>query len=313
MIDIFVPRARGLSRCGLLRAPSAFVEVHYRLGSPPIAVSSHSIRQTSPTWGDFAARIELDDDQLPPIDISVVVRNAANKGSPVIGSCSLRIEATITEGWYPLVRDDASVSTAEVYLSVEWAKFCGWKHWHESLALPSAPHEATDDDEAEIRSVSDEPGRFFRCGELVATVKTMNTPSTTREPQLLLALHDQRLRGYTDDTESDCKKFGSFAFALVQGAFPDNIRLVLNDSASKMPPPVNTVADATLQLPTSIPGFEPVPCSGSCKEDMHYVLQFRASNSGLGSSKVTFDVRIVSSAICSLDSQGFLSMPGSGG
>jgi hypothetical protein len=249
-------------------------------------------KQTDPEWSDFSARIELLSSQVPPAVVGIVVRDASGKGSPVIGRCFVRAQATLTEGWYPLTSENGSSCAAEVYVCVEWPEFCKLPRWHRSVVSPSAPMDALDDaDEAEIRSVSDEPGRFFRCGELVVTVKTLDTPPTTREPRLNISLHDQRLRGYTVNRDGECVDFGAFAFALMQGAFPDKINIVLSDRASKLPLPLSTVAEQTLQLPTSIPGFNPQPASDTDAEGMYYVLQYMATSAG--SKKVTFDVRLV--------------------
>lgn len=210
----------------MLRKPDPFAEVHYFAGAPPVAVSDAARREVDPEWPDFSTRIALAPGDTPPRTVGIVIRDAGNRDT-VLGRCFLRVDASVTEGWFPLNADiENPVATvertesggdlswappqdpsayshpsAEVYVRIEWPEYCLVQRWHGYQALAMAPDEDGDTD-SELRTVSDAPGRFFRCGEMVVAVRALGVPVTTRDPQLRLDTHDQGLRGYEVATKA---------------------------------------------------------------------------------------------------------------
>lgn len=196
------------------------MEVHYFAGAPPVGVSDAAQREVAPEWPEFCAHISVAPGDAPPRTIGVVVRDAGYRDM-VLGRCFLRVDASVTEGWFALDADaekpgeskhrvrsgpcmdwlppqDPSAYShpaAEVYVRVEWDEYCSLQRWQGYQALLAAPEEDGDTD-SELRTVSDVPGRFFRCGEMLVAVRALGVPVATRDPQLVLKTHDQCLRGY---------------------------------------------------------------------------------------------------------------------
>lgn len=284
-LSIWVERARGLPRPRLLRAPSPYVEVHYFAGAPPVGVSPPVERESAPEWPGFCARVATAPADGPPLTFGVVVRDAGSRGA-VLGRCSVRVAASVTEGWFSLDSDvvlsptasadgetgwtapkdpDAYThAAAEVYLRVEWPEYCELQRWEREALEMTEPD---GDMDSELRCVSDEPGRFFRCGEMHVAVRAMGVPVATRDPQLTLKTHDQQLRGFealpkpaspsqrvggasaagqeerifrpvlTKKEYVEAKKagtrrqvdFGLFTFAMFQGVFPDTLKLTIRE------------------------------------------------------------------------------------
>jgi hypothetical protein len=292
-LAIWVERARGLPRPRLFRAPDPYAEVHYFPGAPPVGVSAPVRKEAAPEWPGFCARVAIAPGDAPPRTVGVVVRDAACRDA-VLGRCFVRVAASVTEGWFPLDADAASpvdvsgessagstdwvpprdpaaytLASAEVYMRIEWPEYCSLRQWHQGHE-PRETVEPDGDPDGELRSASDEPGRFFRCGELLVAVRALGVPVATRDPQLALKTHDQYLRGYeavptgtspsaaggpsapgdeertfrpvlTKEEYSAAKKagsrrdvnFGLFAFALFQGTLPDTLKLCVRDRGGR--------------------------------------------------------------------------------
>lgn len=316
-LDVLIPRARGLPRPRLLRAPDPYVEIHYFAGTAPIATSSPARKRTEPEWPGFRARIAVGADDPPPRTVGIVVRDDASRGA-VLGRCFVRVAACVTEGWFPLdidlPSDDAHLQkqasrlsvvsyslpkdptafshpAAEIYVRIDWPEYCKFAPLgapaHVSYVFPS-----NDDVDAECRAVADEPGRLFRCGEMVVSAFVLGVPSSAREPQLTVELEDQRLRGYevVENAESPRSghqkahdelfqsdgrlfrsvpsrteynqqrqqnnrrnvNFGSFAFALFQGTCPTFLKLMLRDRSGGLAKNVFGIAEQTVDLPANI-------------------------------------------------------------
>jgi triacylglycerol lipase len=300
-------------------------------GGPPAGVSAPSSREDAPEWPDFSVVVGEGTAIAPPATVGVVVRDAANEDA-VLGRCCIRVAATVTEGWFPLnadvaltgaaMRDAGDVDSrilsqgwgallggnsstggrsskeysgpsAEVFVRMEWPEYCSHPEFPRTVAHATQSASSIDDD-VEMRCVSERPGRFFRCGELLVTVHGLGVPVALRDPQLVIKLPDQRLRGFeitaplphiassaSEAGESDVDldvdqtfrpvlddqapavgsaskrrdiKFGSFSFALFQGTFPEELHVGILERGRAIPK-IAFAAENTVLLPKTIPGF----------------------------------------------------------
>lgn len=311
-LTIQVSRARGLPHPRLFRAPDPYVEVHYFAGAAALATSPPARKTTAPAWPDFQAVVSPAPADAPPRTIGLVVRDASSRssagGDAVLGRAFLRVAASVTEGWFALdadaegprgewapARDKAAYTApaAEIYVRVEWPEYCAVQLWAAAPVFEGSAAEDGDMD-GELRSVACEPGRFFRCGELVVAVRALGVAVATRDPQLVLHTHDQSLRGYealpeagsptaaeggrseernfrpvlTKDEYSAAKKkgarrevdFGTFTFALFQGSFPESVCVGVRERGAKslqaMAGKFLAREEQTIPLPSTFPGCD---------------------------------------------------------
>lgn len=318
-VTVRVYRARDLPAPRFLANPNPYVEVHYFPGAPPVVKSTPARRTIDPEWTDAVATISNTASGDSPALIGIVIRDADYRDA-VLGRCVLRVNASVTEGWFPLDGDlelegpkrsvtkasrvrrrprivefpdvDRSAysnDSAEVYVRIESQQFSR----RSAMMIPTrfeVLSKDADEIEPEIRAVADEPGRFFRCGELLVSIKARGVPTNHRSPMLMVAVGDQRLRGYenlmetqealdSDQDEADALgdaghqssvvlsgasaarhrpdntrkdiDFGLFSFALMHGAMPDNISLKLRDRSAGS---ASNTAAHEVPLPVSVPG-----------------------------------------------------------
>lgn len=359
-LTIQVSRARGLPQPRLFRSPDPYVEVHYFAGGAAVATSPPARKTIAPAWPDFQVVVSPAPADSPPRAIGLIVRDASSRssagGDTVLGRAFLRVAASVTEGWFALdadaegprsewapARDVAAYTApgAEIYLRVEWPEYCAVQLW---AAAPVFEGGTVEDRDmvGELRSVACEPGRFFRCGELVVAVRALGVAVAMRDPQLVLHTHDQSLRGYealpeagsptvaeggqseerkfrpvlTKGEYSNAKKtgarrevdFGTFAFALFQGSFPESLCVGMRERGSKslqaMAGRLLGREEQTIPLPSTFPGCDARvlkelvegSLEGAGKRvhftNLQHIIHFRATSPGAVDDKVTFDVRI---------------------
>lgn len=188
-------RARGLPRARLLRAPSAYVELHSAVDSAPAAKSEPSERSLTPEWPSFKPSIVLPSSTA----LGVVVRDASNSDK-VIGRCEIPISASVVEGWFVLTPDASDVAShaiaQELYLSIEYPGYATESSPPRTKSrkrrVPELPTEANG---GERRVVCEHVGRLFRCGELEVSVFARGVPTSVHHPHLALDIQDQTLKG----------------------------------------------------------------------------------------------------------------------
>jgi triacylglycerol lipase len=307
-------------------------------------VSAHASREDAPEWPDFSVVLTGRVTEAPPVLVGIVVRDAANNGA-ILGRSCIRVGATVTEGWFPLnatlpmdvqtqkgdasengnietvsqswssmldrnvsagrtPRNEYSNPDAEVFVRIEWPEYCSLPGYEKSFAAATQSAVSADEDN-DMRSVSERPGRFFRCGELMVTVYALGVPVTVRDAQLVVKIPDQQLRGFEVASPSrhmahSASDIGEFDLDpdvdqtirpaggeqdLSSPCPPSKRRVVKFGSFSfalfqgtfpeelnlgilergRALPKVTYVAEQTILLPRAIPGFDASPVGGETR------------------------------------------------